>query len=199
MGGPDKSANGRGHPPKKLSGWLPETLGWARDVRRRRRAVAAVAVAVAIAAAVAVAVAIAVVVVVVAAFRAYAGADASKQPPDMPDVFPHETAVAWTRQCLKKYPLTKGAGLGAMERELADRLDECKKYINAAYDVSDLCSSYTRRMEDPPRNLIHRPPSGSSAGLRGGRHCAGGSHEPAIACTAALPEGAGRNHRRVCV
>ena len=135
----------------------PRRLGWARDVRRRRRAVAAVAVAVAIAAAVAVAVAIAVVVVVVAAFRAYAGADASKQPPDMPDVFPDETAVAWTRQRQKKYPLTKGAGLGAMERELADRLDECKKHINAAYDVGDLCSSYTRRMEDPPRNLIHPP------------------------------------------
>ncbi len=167
MGGPEKWANGIRHPPKKLSGWLSETLWWARDVRRRRRAVAAVAVAVAIAAAVAVAVAIAVVVVVVAAFRAYAGADASKQPPDMPDVFPHETAVAWTRQCLKKYPLTKGAGLGAMERELADRLDECKKHINAAYDVSDLCSSYTRRMEDPPRNLIPTPPQWIVRGPQG--------------------------------
>ena len=100
-------------------------------------------------------------------FRAYAGADASKQPPDMPDVFPHETAVAWTRQYLKKYPLTKGTGLAAMERELADRLGECKKHINAAYDVGGLCSSYTRRMEDPPRNLIHRPPQWIFRGPQG--------------------------------
>ena len=85
----------------------------------------------------------------------------------MPDVFPHETAVAWTRQYLKKYPLTKGTGLGAMERELADRLNECKKHINAAYDVGDLCSSYTRRMEDPPRNLIHRPPQWLVRGPQG--------------------------------
>ena len=85
----------------------------------------------------------------------------------MPDVFPHETAVAWTRQYLKKYPLAKGKGLDTMERELADRLDECKKHINAAYDVGDLCSSYTRRMEDPPRNLIHRPPQWIVRGPQG--------------------------------
>ena len=51
-----------------------------------------------------------------------------------------------------------GKGLDAMGRELAHRLDECKKHINANYEVGDLCSSYTRRMEDPLRNLIHRPP-----------------------------------------
>ena len=43
-------------------------------------------------------------------FRAYAGADASKQPPDMPDVFPHETAVAWTRVYLEKDPPHQGQG-----------------------------------------------------------------------------------------
>ena len=85
----------------------------------------------------------------------------------MPDVFPHETAVAWTGQYLNKYPLTKGKGLDTMERELADRLDECKKHINAACDVGDLCSSYTRRMEDPPRNLIHRPPQWIVRGPQG--------------------------------
>ena len=75
----------------------------------------------------------------------------------MPDVFPHETAVAWTGQYLNKYPLTKGKGLDAMERELTDRLGECKKYINATYDVGGLCSSYAGRMEDPPRNRARRP------------------------------------------
>ena len=77
----------------------------------------------------------------------------------MPDVFPHETAVAWTGQYLNMYPLTKGKGLDTMERELADRLDECKKHINATYGVGDLCSTYARRMKDPPRNLMHGPPS----------------------------------------
>ena len=77
----------------------------------------------------------------------------------MPDVFPHETAVAWTGQYLNKYPLTKGKGLDTMERELADRLDECKKHINATYGVGDLCSTYARRMKDPPRNLMHGPPA----------------------------------------
>ena len=111
-------------------------------------------------------------------FRAYAGVDASKQPPDMPGVFPHETAVARTRQYLKKYPLAKGKGLDTMERELADRLDECKKHIDATYDVGDLCSSYARRMKDPPaKSYARTPPSGSFAGLRGGRQCAGGSQE----------------------
>ena len=81
-------------------------------------------------------------------FRAYAGADASNQPPDMPDVFPHETAVAWTRHYLKKYPLTKGTGLPAMEMELAARLKECKTYINRNLEVGDLCSSYPTRMKE---------------------------------------------------
>ena len=91
-------------------------------------------------------------------FRAYAGVDASKQPPDMPGVFPHETAVAWTRQYLKKYPLAKGKGLDTMERELADRLDECKKHIDATYDVGDLCSSYARRMKGSPTKSYARTP-----------------------------------------
>ena len=91
-------------------------------------------------------------------FRAYAGVDASKQPPDMPGVFPHETAVAWTRQYLKKYPLAKGKGLDTMERELADRLDECKKHIDATCDVGDLCSSYARRMKGSPTKSYARTP-----------------------------------------
>ena len=70
------------------------------------------------------------------------------EPADMPDVFPHETAVAWTRHYLKKFPLTKGKGLDAMERELTARLNECRKHINRNMDVSDLCSSYTRRMQE---------------------------------------------------
>ena len=60
----------------------------------------------------------------------------------------HETAVAWVRHYLKKFPLTKGKGLGAMERELAARLSECKRYINSNLDVGDLCGSYAGRMKE---------------------------------------------------
>ena len=66
----------------------------------------------------------------------------------MPDVFPHETAVAWTRLYLKKNPLTKGKGLDSMEDELADRLRACKTYINRHNGVGVLCSSYPERMKE---------------------------------------------------
>ena len=41
-------------------------------------------------------------------FRAFAGADASKQPPDLPDLLLHEKAVAWIKGCLKKHPFSGG-------------------------------------------------------------------------------------------
>ena len=81
-------------------------------------------------------------------FRAYAGTDASKQAPDMPDVFPHETAVAWARQYMRKHPLHKEAGMAAMEEELADRLAECAKYITKNYNVDALCQSLPHRLQE---------------------------------------------------
>ena len=81
-------------------------------------------------------------------FRAYAGVDASKQPPDMPDVFPHETAVAWTRYYLKKHPLHAEAGVDAMEDELGKTLKACSKYIMKHYEVSDLCKAFPRRIQE---------------------------------------------------
>ena len=80
-------------------------------------------------------------------FRAYAGTDASKQPPDMPDVFPHETAVAWTRNYLKKHPISKG-NLDTMQAELRQKLAECARFINKHYEVADLHKSFPKRLKE---------------------------------------------------
>ncbi|CAK0821904.1 unnamed protein product, partial [Prorocentrum cordatum] len=57
-------------------------------------------------------------------FRAYAGADASKQPPDIPD------------------------GLGAMGEELAERLKARRTCANRDFEVGALRSSYPERMKE---------------------------------------------------
>lgn len=81
-------------------------------------------------------------------FRSYAGTDAGKQPPDMPDVFPHETAMAWARAYFKKHPLKKGGGVTAMEEQLRTSLKECAAFINSNYDVEGLCSSFPARVKE---------------------------------------------------
>ena len=48
-------------------------------------------------------------------FRPYAGVDASHQPPDIPDVLPHETVAGWARSYMVKRPLRKGQGVPAMQ------------------------------------------------------------------------------------
>jgi len=81
-------------------------------------------------------------------FRAYAGEDASKQPADMADVWPHETAVSWIRAYLKKHPLQKGCGIAAMKEAFARTMNDCMSHINAEYDVADLSACYPKRMAD---------------------------------------------------
>ena len=78
----------------------------------------------------------------------YAGNDASKQPPDMPDVWPHETAVSWLRNFMKKNPLTKGRGLPQLQKDFEATLASCVKFINENYEVEDLCTSLPRRIEE---------------------------------------------------
>ena len=55
----------------------------------------------------------------------------------MPDIFPHDTALVWTRQCLKKHPSTKG-DVDGMEVALQDTLAECAAFINETYDVEGI-------------------------------------------------------------
>ena len=55
----------------------------------------------------------------------------------MPDILPHDTAIVWTRQYLKKHPSTKG-DLDGMEVALHNTLAECAAFINETYDVEGI-------------------------------------------------------------
>ena len=81
-------------------------------------------------------------------FRTYAGNDASKQAPDMPDIWPHETAVSWIRALMKKRPMTKGNGLVQMQKEFEAAMASSVKHINDNYDVASLCKSLPRRLDE---------------------------------------------------
>ena len=80
-------------------------------------------------------------------FRPYAGLDASKQPADIPDCLPHETAVAWARGYMKKHPFDRRKGLDGMSEQLTQLLEEASAHINASYDVEKLCrGEFMQRM-----------------------------------------------------
>ena len=81
-------------------------------------------------------------------FRTFAGPDASTQPADIPDCLPHETAVAWARNFMKKRPLQRGS-FASMEEQLAKLLGETGDHINQNYDVDTLCrGEFNKRMAD---------------------------------------------------
>ena len=71
-------------------------------------------------------------------FRSFAGPDASSQPADIPDCLPHETAVAWARNFMKKRSLKRGS-IASMEEELAQLLSDAGDHINQHYNVDALC------------------------------------------------------------
>ena len=81
-------------------------------------------------------------------FRAYAGTDASDQPPDMPDIFPHETVVAWARTFMKKHPLIHGKGLDDMQCQLSRNLTACAQHINSQFQVHDLVRHFPDRLQE---------------------------------------------------
>ena len=81
-------------------------------------------------------------------FRAFAGADASDQPPDIPDVLLHETVAAWIRQFLRKHPFSRSGSLDVQEARLRGVLSDCANYINEHHEVERLCRSFPRRLEE---------------------------------------------------
>ena len=81
-------------------------------------------------------------------FRTFAGDDASKQPPDIPDALPHETAVSWSRTYTKTRPLAKDRGLDDMELQLRTLLADCAKHINAEHDVDGLRRCFPERLRE---------------------------------------------------
>ena len=80
-------------------------------------------------------------------FRPYAGADASTQPPDIPDVLPHETAVAWIRNFLRKRKFSRSGSLDTQEEKLRELLLACERHVNSNHDVDGLCRSFPERLK----------------------------------------------------
>ena len=81
-------------------------------------------------------------------FRPFAGEDASWQPPDLADLFMHETVAGWARKIFKKRPLLKVNNLQRNYDNFVDALQECEDHINENYDVDGLCRSLPSRLAE---------------------------------------------------
>ena len=81
--------------------------------------------------------------------KAFHGDDASVQPGRSGDLWPHETAVSWTRQRMKR-TLPKEPW-NESEEDFGKRLKLAQNYVNANYDVDSLCLEMPERM----RSLVH--------------------------------------------
>lgn len=83
-----------------------------------------------------------------AGFRAFAGSDASKQPPDVPDVLPHETVAGWVRKYMKQRPFRRTEDMAENEQRFRQTMTACAKHINANFDVESLCRSFPKRLQE---------------------------------------------------
>ena len=80
-------------------------------------------------------------------FRAYVGEeDATAQPGDLAECWPHERVAAWAKHWLAKHPIPRGGGLDHMEDLIPLRLAACAKHINANYDVDGVCRAWPKTM-----------------------------------------------------
>jgi len=80
-----------------------------------------------------------------AGLRAFAGQNASGQPPDGPDLFLHENAVAWVKQKLVKS--TPRMAWKETREEFGHRMRDVVREINARYDVDGLCKGFPARLD----------------------------------------------------
>jgi hypothetical protein len=76
----------------------------------------------------------------------WAGEHSKWQPPDLPDVLLHETAVSWVRKYLKQHPVKLVANMDENIRRVKDLLQEACVHINTYYEVDDLCNSFSKRL-----------------------------------------------------
>ena len=81
-------------------------------------------------------------------FKTHEGEDASWQPADLAEVFPHEAVAAWTRVCLQKHPFDRSGSLDVQEPRLKKSLQECAKAANSKYDVAGLCGRFPHRWQE---------------------------------------------------
>ena len=79
-------------------------------------------------------------------FRPFAGADASWQPADIPNVLLHETVVGWVRAYVKRNPLERTENLERNVTNLKITMEACRRHIQSEYDVEGLCTSFRGRL-----------------------------------------------------
>ncbi len=80
-------------------------------------------------------------------FRAFTGEEAKAQPPDIPDVLLHETAVSWVLAYFEKFPFKWVPKVESNYKLFGKRLKECEAYINKNYDVAGLCRGFPDRLD----------------------------------------------------
>ena len=80
-------------------------------------------------------------------FIAFAGDEAKWQPPDLPDVLLHETAVAWVRGFFKKRPFKVKKKVKHNFTLFAKMLHQCELHINKNYVLAGLCKAFPRRIQ----------------------------------------------------
>ena len=78
----------------------------------------------------------------------YAGADASWQPADIPDVLLHETVVGWVRAFIKRNPLERSESIERNVTNLKLTMEACRGHIQSKYDVDGLCRSFRGRLKE---------------------------------------------------
>ena len=82
----------------------------------------------------------------VGGLRPFAGANASEQPGNLSEVFPHETAVAWIRHLMTRN-IPKNPWTETYD-SYAKRLRKTCKHINREYEVDSLCRSFPDRIDE---------------------------------------------------
>ena len=83
-------------------------------------------------------------------FRQWAGANsrtgARAQPPDIPDVLLHETAISHVRE--RVFKSTPASPWDETPEEFASRLQAAVAHANAEYQLADLCREFPQRLEN---------------------------------------------------
>ena len=77
----------------------------------------------------------------------WAGEHSKWQPPDLPDVLLHETAVAWIRKYLKQHPVRLVQSVEENVNRVRTFLEEACVHINTFYEVDGLCNSLPDRLK----------------------------------------------------
>ena len=81
-------------------------------------------------------------------FTAWAGDHSKWQPPDIPDILLHETAVSWVRNYLRKHPFKMANTPSGSVHRLTVMLREAAWYINETYAVGQLCLDLPKRLRE---------------------------------------------------